>query len=50
MVYRVEKSYFIKTVVQYLMTWFLISMRQAVKRINNSVVLHELELAIKRDS
>ena len=27
----------------------LIAVRQEVKRIDNSVVLHELELAIKRD-
>ena len=31
------------------MTWFLIAMRQEVKRIDNSVVVHALELAIKRD-
>ena len=37
------------TVVFYLMTWFLIAARQEVKRIDNSVVVHELELAIKRD-
>ena len=36
-------------VVQYLMTWFLIAVRQEVKRIDNSVVVHALELAIKRD-
>ena len=35
--------------VQYLMTWFLIAVRQEVKRIDNSVVVHALELAIKRD-
>ena len=28
------------------MTWFLIAVRQDVKRIDNSVVVHELELAI----
>ena len=31
------------------MTWFLIAVRQEVKRIDNSVVVHALELAIKRD-
>ena len=36
-------------VVQYLMTWFLIAVRQEVKSIDNSVVVHELELAMKRD-
>ena len=30
------------------MTWFLIAVRQEVKRIDNSVVVHELELAITR--
>ena len=35
--------------MQYLMTWFLIAVRQEVKRIDNSVVVHALELAIKRD-
>ena len=30
------------------MTWFLIAVRQEVKRIDNSVIVHELELAIKR--
>ena len=29
------------------MTWFLIAVRQEVKRIDNSVVVHALELAIK---
>ena len=37
------------TVVQYLMTWVLIAVRHEVKRIDNSVVVHALELAIKRD-
>ena len=37
------------TVVQYLMTWSLIAVRQEVKRIDNPVVVHALELAIKRD-
>ena len=27
------------------MTWFLVAVRQEVKRIENSVVVHELELA-----
>ena len=31
------------------MIWFLIAVRQEVKRIDNSVVVHALELAIKRD-
>ena len=31
------------------MTWFLIAVRQEVKRIDNSVVVHALELAIKRE-
>ena len=31
------------------MTWFLIAVRHEVKRVDNSVVLHALELAIKRD-
>ena len=31
-----------------LMTWFLIAVRQEVKRIDNSVVVHELELVIRR--
>ena len=31
------------------MTWFLITVRQEVKRIDNSAVVHALELAIKRD-
>ena len=31
---------------KYLLTWFLITVRQEVKRIDNSVVAHELELAI----
>ena len=31
------------------MTWFLIAVRQEVKRIDNSVVVHVLELAIERD-
>ena len=35
--------------MQYLMTWFLIAVRQEVKRIDNSVVVNSLELAIKRD-
>ena len=35
--------------MQYLMTWFLIAVRQEAKRTNSSVVVHELELAIKRD-
>ena len=35
--------------MQYLMTWFLSAVRQEVKRIDNSVVVHALELAIKRD-
>ena len=30
-------------------TWFLIAVRQEVKRIDGSVVAHELKLAIKRD-
>ena len=44
--YRLQfiKIFFI-TVRQYLMTLFLIAVRQEVKRINNSVVVHELELA-----
>ena len=29
------------------MTWFLIAVRQEVKRIDNSVVVHALELTIK---
>ena len=37
------------TVVQYLITWFLIAVRQEVKRIDDSLVVHALELAIKRD-
>ena len=32
--------------MQYSMTWFLIAERQEVKRIDNSVVVHALELAI----
>ena len=40
---------FLGIIVQYLMTWFLIAVRQEVKRIDNSVVVHALELAIKRD-
>ena len=35
--------------MQYLITWFLIAVRQEVKRIDNSVVVHALELAIKND-
>ena len=31
------------------MTWFLMAVRQEVKKIDKSVVVHELELAIKRD-
>ena len=31
------------------MTWFLIAVRREVKRIDNSVVVHALELAIQRD-
>ena len=31
------------------MTWFLVAVRQEVKRTDNSVVVHVLELAIKRD-
>ena len=31
------------------MTWFLIAVRQEVKKIDLSVVVHELELAIKGD-
>ena len=31
------------------MSWFLIAARQEVKRIDNSVVEHALELAIKRN-
>ena len=31
------------------MTWFLIAVRQEVKRIDNSIVVHAPELAIKRD-
>ena len=31
------------------MTWILIAVRQEVKRIDNSEVVHALELAIKRD-
>ena len=42
-------SFLSLTVVQYLMTWFLIAVRQEVKRIDSSVVVHELELAIKHD-
>ena len=34
------------TVVQYLMTWFLIAVRQEVKRIDNSVV-HAREISNK---
>ena len=34
------------TIVQYLMTWFLIAVRQEVKIIDNSVVVQALELAI----
>ena len=37
------------TVVQYLMTWFFNRSGQEVKRIDNSVVVHALELAIKCD-
>ena len=40
---------FLGIIVQYLMTWFLIAVRQEVKRIDNSVVVHALELAIKRN-
>ena len=32
-----------------LITWFIIAVRQNVKSIDNTVVVHELELAIKRD-
>ena len=39
----------LKTVSQYCITWFLIAVRQAVKIIDNSLVVHELELAIKPD-
>ena len=35
--------------MQYLMTWFLIAVRQEVTRVDNSVVVHALELAIKCD-
>ena len=38
-----------QTVVQYLMTWFSIAVRQEVKRIDNSVAVYALEFAIKRD-
>ena len=31
------------------MTWFLIAVGQEVKRIDNWVVVHELQLAFKRD-
>ena len=31
------------------MTWFLIAVRQEVEIIDNSVVVHEPKLAIKRD-
>ena len=31
------------------MSWFLIAVRQKVIRIDNSVVVHALELAIKSD-
>ena len=41
--------FFSYTVVQYLMTWFLIAVRQEVKIIDSSVVVYALELAIKRD-
>ena len=34
------------TIVQYLMTWFLIAVRQEVKIIDNSVVVQALELTI----
>ena len=34
---------------QYFITWFSIAVRQEDKLIDNSVVVHELELAIKRD-
>ena len=42
-------SFLSKTVSQYFITWFLIAVRQEVKIINNSVVIHELEFTIKRD-
>ena len=35
--------------MQYLMTWFLIAVRQEVRRKDNSVVVLSPELAIKRD-
>ena len=38
-----------KTVPQHFITWFLIAVRQEVKRIDNSVVVHALELAKTRD-
>ena len=34
------------TIVQYLMTWLLIAVRQEVKIIDNSVVVQALELTI----
>ena len=38
-----------KTVPQCFIIWVLIALRQDVKIIDNSVVVHELQLAIKRD-
>ena len=57
MYYRISKNekklFFGKKIAQVwavtLTTWFLIAVRQEVKRIDNSVVVHALELAIKRD-